>query len=44
MEQQSAALQVWVFLKESEQWHGRPASAVVQLPPLATVWFRHTPD
>jgi 1,4-alpha-glucan branching enzyme len=27
-----------------EQWHGRPASAVVQLPPLATVWFRHTPD
>jgi 1,4-alpha-glucan branching enzyme len=22
-----------------EQWHGRPASAVVQLPPLATVWL-----
>jgi 1,4-alpha-glucan branching enzyme len=26
-----------------EQWHGRPASAVVQIPPLASVWFRHTP-
>ncbi|HSS68624.1 MAG TPA: 1,4-alpha-glucan branching protein GlgB [Nocardioidaceae bacterium] len=25
-----------------EQWHGRPSSAVVQLPPLASVWFRHT--
>jgi CBS domain-containing protein len=24
MEQQSTALQVWVFLKESDQWHGRP--------------------
>jgi 1,4-alpha-glucan branching enzyme len=27
-----------------EPWHGRPASAVVQIPPLASVWFRHTPD
>jgi 1,4-alpha-glucan branching enzyme len=22
-----------------EQWHGRPASAVVQLPPLGTIWL-----
>jgi 1,4-alpha-glucan branching enzyme len=27
----------------AEQWHGRPASAVIQLPPLATVWLRHNP-
>ncbi len=25
----------------AEPWHGQPASAVVTLPPLATVWFRH---
>ncbi|MGA8114841.1 MAG: 1,4-alpha-glucan branching protein GlgB [Actinocatenispora sp.] len=25
-------------------WHGQPASASVQVPPLATVWFRHVPD
>jgi 1,4-alpha-glucan branching enzyme len=23
-----------------ESWHGRPASAVVQLPPLGTIWLR----
>ncbi|HYO34052.1 MAG TPA: 1,4-alpha-glucan branching protein GlgB [Nocardioidaceae bacterium] len=27
----------------ARSWHGRPASAIVQLPPLATVWLRHTP-
>ncbi|MBA3310527.1 MAG: 1,4-alpha-glucan branching protein GlgB [Nocardioidaceae bacterium] len=25
----------------ADEWHGRPASAVVQLPPLATLWLRH---
>jgi 1,4-alpha-glucan branching enzyme len=25
----------------AEGWHGQPASATVQVPPLATVWFRH---
>ena len=25
---------------EDSEWHGRPASAEVTLPPLATVWFR----
>ncbi len=25
-------------------WHGQPASATIQVPPLATVWFRHIPD
>ncbi len=29
---------------EDKEWHGLPASAVVQLPPLATVWLRHRPD
>ncbi|MEJ7628181.1 MAG: 1,4-alpha-glucan branching protein GlgB [Nocardioidaceae bacterium] len=24
-------------------WHGRPYSASVSLPPIATVWFRHDP-
>ncbi len=27
----------------SNGWHGRPASGVVQLPPLATVWLHHSP-
>jgi 1,4-alpha-glucan branching enzyme len=27
----------------ARSWHGRPASAIVQLTPLATVWLRHTP-
>ncbi len=27
----------------AQPWHGRPASAVVQLPPLGTVWLRFTP-
>ncbi len=26
-----------------EGWHGRPASATVQLPPLATLWLRQWP-
>ncbi len=26
-----------------EPWHGQPASAVVQLPPLGTIWLRHRP-
>ncbi len=26
-----------------DPWHGRPASAHVTLPPLATVWLRHEP-
>jgi 1,4-alpha-glucan branching enzyme len=25
----------------SDSWHGQPASATIQVPPLATVWFRH---
>ncbi|WP_203662360.1 1,4-alpha-glucan branching protein GlgB [Actinocatenispora rupis] len=25
-----------------ESWHGLPASATIQVPPLAVVWFRHT--
>ena len=28
---------------EASSWHGRPASATVQLPPLGTVWLRWTP-
>ena len=28
----------------AEPWHGQPASAVLRLPPLATVWLRHQPD
>ncbi|MEP6666116.1 MAG: alpha amylase C-terminal domain-containing protein, partial [Nocardioidaceae bacterium] len=28
----------------ADSWHGRPASAVVQLPPLGTVWLRFTPN
>jgi CBS domain-containing protein len=32
MEQQGTALQVWMFLKESDQWHGRPlALAILEL-------------
>jgi 1,4-alpha-glucan branching enzyme len=27
-----------------KEWHGRPASAEVQLPPLGTVWFQFHPD
>jgi 1,4-alpha-glucan branching enzyme len=26
---------------EDSPWHGQPASAVVTLPPLATLWLRH---
>ncbi|MDP9318070.1 MAG: alpha amylase C-terminal domain-containing protein, partial [Actinomycetota bacterium] len=26
-----------------EPWHGRPYSATISLPPIATVWFRHDP-
>jgi 1,4-alpha-glucan branching enzyme len=26
---------------EESAWHGQPASAVVTLPPLATLWLRH---
>jgi 1,4-alpha-glucan branching enzyme len=26
---------------EEVSWHGRPYSAVVSLPPIGTVWFRH---
>ncbi|WP_239156849.1 1,4-alpha-glucan branching protein GlgB [Actinocatenispora thailandica] len=26
-----------------EPWHGQPASATIQVPPLATLWLRHTP-
>ncbi len=26
-----------------ESWHGLPASAVVQVPPMATIWLSHTP-
>ncbi|MGH3507667.1 MAG: 1,4-alpha-glucan branching protein GlgB, partial [Nocardioidaceae bacterium] len=29
---------------DQPEWHGRPASASVQLPPLATVWLRRRPD
>jgi 1,4-alpha-glucan branching enzyme len=29
---------------EEKEWHGRPASASVQLPPLATVWLLRRPD
>jgi 1,4-alpha-glucan branching enzyme len=25
----------------ADSWHGQPASATIQVPPLATVWFRH---
>jgi 1,4-alpha-glucan branching enzyme len=25
----------------ADAWHGQPASAVVQLPPLGTIWLRH---
>ncbi len=27
----------------TEQWHGQPASATLRVPPLGTVWLRHTP-
>jgi 1,4-alpha-glucan branching enzyme len=27
-----------------EEWHGRPASATVQLPPLGTIWLKATND
>ena len=27
-----------------EPWHGQPASATIQVPPLATVWLRHAPE
>jgi 1,4-alpha-glucan branching enzyme len=27
-----------------EGWHGQPASAMVQLPPLGTVWLRYVPE
>ncbi len=27
-----------------DSWHGRPASALVQLPPLATLWLRWKPE
>jgi 1,4-alpha-glucan branching enzyme len=26
-----------------DSWHGRPASATIQLPPLATIWLRQAP-
>ena len=26
---------------EEQSWHGRPASAMVTLPPLATVWLHY---
>jgi len=26
-----------------EPWHGQPASAILTLPPLATLWLRHAP-
>jgi 1,4-alpha-glucan branching enzyme len=29
---------------EEQEWHGRPASAAVTLPPLATVWLRYEPN
>ena len=29
MEQQDTALQVWMFLKESDQWHGRPLALAI---------------
>ena len=29
---------------EEQPWHGRPASAVVTLPPLATLWLRYEPE
>jgi CBS-domain-containing membrane protein/PII-like signaling protein len=29
MEQQGAALQIWMFLKESDQWHGRPLALAI---------------
>jgi len=28
---------------DEQQWHGRPASAAVTLPPLACVWLRWEP-
>jgi 1,4-alpha-glucan branching enzyme len=27
----------------SDGWHGRPASTTLRVPPLGTVWLRHTP-
>jgi len=27
----------------TDGWHGRPASASLRVPPLGTVWLRHTP-
>ena len=29
---------------EEVPWHGRPASANITLPPLATVWLRYEPE
>ncbi len=31
-------------IAEPQDWHGRPASAQITLPPLATVWLRYEPD
>ena len=28
---------------DAEPWHGRAASATLRVPPLGTVWLRHTP-
>ncbi len=30
-----------VVRADGDSWHGQPASAVMTLPPLATVWLRH---
>ena len=27
-----------------DPWHGRPASATMVLPPLATLWLRYDPE
>jgi 1,4-alpha-glucan branching enzyme len=29
---------------QGEGWHGQPASATIQVPPLGTVWLRHRPS
>ena len=29
---------------QHEGWHGQPASAIIQVPPLGTVWLRHRPS
>jgi 1,4-alpha-glucan branching enzyme len=28
---------------DTSEWHGQPASITLRLPPLATIWLRHTP-